>query len=71
MPLKKGSLLLSVSEASQEIFRIASMAPGALLLEAQKEYEVMRERMEHGVPQQCRAAWLGVVVGNTPAIKME
>ncbi|NXG08662.1 VPS16 protein, partial [Sakesphorus luctuosus] len=26
-------------EASQEIFRIASMAPGALLLEAQKEYE--------------------------------
>lgn len=28
------------AEASQEIFRIASMAPGALLLEAQKEYEV-------------------------------
>ncbi|NXM84597.1 VPS16 protein, partial [Oenanthe oenanthe] len=27
------------AEASQEIFRIASMAPGALLLEAQKEYE--------------------------------
>ncbi|NXH92303.1 VPS16 protein, partial [Edolisoma coerulescens] len=27
------------TEASQEIFRIASMAPGALLLEAQKEYE--------------------------------
>ncbi|NXJ37534.1 VPS16 protein, partial [Ciconia maguari] len=26
-------------EASQEIFKIASMAPGALLLEAQKEYE--------------------------------
>ncbi|NWW86486.1 VPS16 protein, partial [Rhynochetos jubatus] len=28
------------AEASQEIFKIASMAPGALLLEAQKEYEV-------------------------------
>ncbi|KAF1658196.1 hypothetical protein FQA23_0008989, partial [Aptenodytes patagonicus] len=28
-----------VREASQEIFKIASMAPGALLLEAQKEYE--------------------------------
>ncbi|NWX10597.1 VPS16 protein, partial [Caloenas nicobarica] len=28
-----------LAEASQEIFRIASMAPGALLLEAQKEYE--------------------------------
>ncbi|NXT33386.1 VPS16 protein, partial [Pelecanoides urinatrix] len=27
------------SKASQEIFKIASMAPGALLLEAQKEYE--------------------------------
>ncbi|NWZ30604.1 VPS16 protein, partial [Asarcornis scutulata] len=27
------------TEASQEIFKIASMAPGALLLEAQKEYE--------------------------------
>ncbi|NWY53083.1 VPS16 protein, partial [Chionis minor] len=27
------------AEASQEIFKIASMAPGALLLEAQKEYE--------------------------------
>ena len=26
--------------ASEEIFKIASMAPGALLLEAQKEYEV-------------------------------
>ncbi|NXE57481.1 VPS16 protein, partial [Casuarius casuarius] len=34
------SLFLSFSaEASQEIFKIASMAPGALLLEAQKEYE--------------------------------
>ncbi|NXX58608.1 VPS16 protein, partial [Scopus umbretta] len=27
------------AEASQDIFKIASMAPGALLLEAQKEYE--------------------------------
>lgn len=27
--------------ASEEIFKIASMAPGALLLEAQKEYEVI------------------------------
>ncbi|NXX18009.1 VPS16 protein, partial [Podargus strigoides] len=36
-----GSLSMSFPcpEASQEIFRIASMAPGALLLEAQKEYE--------------------------------
>ncbi|NXG39772.1 VPS16 protein, partial [Dromaius novaehollandiae] len=34
------SLFLPFSaEASQEIFKIASMAPGALLLEAQKEYE--------------------------------
>ncbi|NWY37388.1 VPS16 protein, partial [Sylvia atricapilla] len=32
-------LLPIPAEASQEIFRIASMAPGALLLEAQKEYE--------------------------------
>ncbi|XP_030921124.1 vacuolar protein sorting-associated protein 16 homolog [Geospiza fortis] len=32
-------MLPDLSEASQEIFRIASMAPGALLLEAQKEYE--------------------------------
>ncbi|XP_057244559.1 vacuolar protein sorting-associated protein 16 homolog, partial [Malurus melanocephalus] len=31
--------VLGVPLASQEIFRIASMAPGALLLEAQKEYE--------------------------------
>ncbi|KAM4672694.1 vacuolar protein sorting-associated protein 16 homolog isoform 2-T2 [Amazona ochrocephala] len=31
--------LQEIPEASQEIFRIASMAPGALLLEAQKEYE--------------------------------
>ncbi|NXN69322.1 VPS16 protein, partial [Himantopus himantopus] len=31
--------LLIFAEASQEIFKIASMAPGALLLEAQKEYE--------------------------------
>uniref|UniRef100_A0ABM5GKT5 Vacuolar protein sorting-associated protein 16 homolog n=1 Tax=Pogona vitticeps TaxID=103695 RepID=A0ABM5GKT5_9SAUR len=31
--------LHEIPEASQEIFRIASMAPGALLLEAQKEYE--------------------------------
>ncbi|NXF94371.1 VPS16 protein, partial [Eubucco bourcierii] len=30
---------LHLAEASQEIFKIASMAPGALLLEAQKEYE--------------------------------
>ncbi|NXA28590.1 VPS16 protein, partial [Ibidorhyncha struthersii] len=30
---------LIFAEASQEIFKIASMAPGALLLEAQKEYE--------------------------------
>ncbi|NXU41520.1 VPS16 protein, partial [Drymodes brunneopygia] len=34
-----GGGLMSLPEASQEIFRIASMAPGALLLEAQKEYE--------------------------------
>lgn len=27
-------------EATEEIFKIASMAPGALLMEAQKEYEV-------------------------------
>ncbi|NXJ71945.1 VPS16 protein, partial [Rostratula benghalensis] len=32
-------LLPTSAEASQEIFKIASMAPGALLLEAQKEYE--------------------------------
>ncbi|NXC41608.1 VPS16 protein, partial [Penelope pileata] len=31
--------LHDIPEASQEIFKIASMAPGALLLEAQKEYE--------------------------------
>ncbi|KYO29943.1 vacuolar sorting-associated protein 16-like protein [Alligator mississippiensis] len=31
--------LHEIPEASQEIFRIASMAPGALLLEAQKQYE--------------------------------
>ncbi|KFP10165.1 Vacuolar protein sorting-associated protein 16, partial [Egretta garzetta] len=31
--------LHEIPGASQEIFRIASMAPGALLLEAQKEYE--------------------------------
>uniref|UniRef100_A0A8D0HLN3 Vacuolar protein sorting-associated protein 16 homolog n=1 Tax=Sphenodon punctatus TaxID=8508 RepID=A0A8D0HLN3_SPHPU len=31
--------LHEIPEASKEIFRIASMAPGALLLEAQKEYE--------------------------------
>ncbi|KFP03155.1 Vacuolar protein sorting-associated protein 16, partial [Calypte anna] len=31
--------LQEIPEPSQEIFRIASMAPGALLLEAQKEYE--------------------------------
>lgn len=29
--------------ASEEIFKIASMAPGALLLEAQKEYEGTEE----------------------------
>ncbi|NXK73564.1 VPS16 protein, partial [Amazona guildingii] len=34
-----GPLCPVPAEASQEIFRIASMAPGALLLEAQKEYE--------------------------------
>ncbi|NWW46578.1 VPS16 protein, partial [Pedionomus torquatus] len=34
------TFLFTISaEASQEIFKIASMAPGALLLEAQKEYE--------------------------------
>ncbi|NWI25854.1 VPS16 protein, partial [Sula dactylatra] len=32
-------LSLGHRQASQEIFKIASMAPGALLLEAQKEYE--------------------------------
>lgn len=31
--------------ASEEIFKIASMAPGALLLEAQKEYEVISEQL--------------------------
>ncbi|XP_061439573.1 vacuolar protein sorting-associated protein 16 homolog isoform X2 [Rhineura floridana] len=31
--------LHEIPEASQEVFKIASMAPGALLLEAQKEYE--------------------------------
>uniref|UniRef100_A0A8C8SA41 Vacuolar protein sorting-associated protein 16 homolog n=1 Tax=Pelusios castaneus TaxID=367368 RepID=A0A8C8SA41_9SAUR len=31
--------LHEIPEASEEIFKIASMAPGALLLEAQKEYE--------------------------------
>lgn len=45
MLLSWGSLLRGFfspvsAEASQEIFKIASMAPGALLLEAQKEYEV-------------------------------
>ncbi|NXG89676.1 VPS16 protein, partial [Stercorarius parasiticus] len=34
-----GRCHLSQALASQEIFKIASMAPGALLLEAQKEYE--------------------------------
>lgn len=31
--------------ASEEIFKIASMAPGALLLEAQKEYEVISKQL--------------------------
>lgn len=31
--------------ASEEIFKIASMAPGALLLEAQKEYEVISRQL--------------------------
>lgn len=35
------------AEASQEIFKIASMAPGALLLEAQKEYEVRHPALLH------------------------
>ncbi|NXW36838.1 VPS16 protein, partial [Phaetusa simplex] len=35
----KGVRIEWAQEASQEIFKIASMAPGALLLEAQKEYE--------------------------------
>ncbi|NXS39235.1 VPS16 protein, partial [Balaeniceps rex] len=35
----KGVRVEQAQEASQEIFKIASMAPGALLLEAQKEYE--------------------------------
>lgn len=35
------------AEASQEIFKIASMAPGALLLEAQKEYEVWHPALLH------------------------
>lgn len=35
------------AEASQEIFKIASMAPGALLLEAQKEYEVWHPVLLH------------------------
>ena len=33
-------LLQEVPSACQDIFKIASMAPGALLLEAHKEYEV-------------------------------
>ncbi|NXC78315.1 VPS16 protein, partial [Anhinga anhinga] len=38
-PLMRFSFPPPSAEASQEIFKIASMAPGALLLEAQKEYE--------------------------------
>ena len=33
-------LLQEVPAACEDIFKIASMAPGALLLEAHKEYEV-------------------------------
>ncbi|KAJ7327284.1 hypothetical protein JRQ81_017043 [Phrynocephalus forsythii] len=39
--------LHEIPEASQEIFRIASMAPGALLLEAQKEYEESQKADEY------------------------
>lgn len=39
--LSRGFFFCFFAEASQEIFKIASMAPGALLLEAQKEYEVL------------------------------
>lgn len=35
-----GHVLCSLVAACEEIFKIASMAPGALLLEAHKEYEV-------------------------------
>lgn len=37
--------LHEVPVASEEIFKIASMAPGALLLEAQKEYEVISRQL--------------------------
>lgn len=35
-----GRILCFLVAACEEIFKIASMAPGALLLEAHKEYEV-------------------------------
>lgn len=43
------------AEASQEIFKIASMAPGALLLEAQKEYEVWHPALLHICLLPCAA----------------
>ncbi|KAI6069782.1 Vacuolar protein sorting-associated protein 16-like protein [Aix galericulata] len=50
--------LHEIPEASQEIFKIASMAPGALLLEAQKEYEVWHTALLHAclLPQPGGAA---------------
>lgn len=46
------------AEASQEIFKIASMAPGALLLEAQKEYEVRPAAPLWVLPAPRRLGWL-------------
>lgn len=46
-PLIMCFFLSPPAEASQEIFKIASMAPGALLLEAQKEYEVRHPALLH------------------------
>lgn len=46
------------AEASQEIFKIASMAPGALLLEAQKEYEVRPAAPLWVLPALRRLGWL-------------
>uniref|UniRef100_A0A674K9T1 Vacuolar protein sorting-associated protein 16 homolog n=1 Tax=Terrapene triunguis TaxID=2587831 RepID=A0A674K9T1_9SAUR len=38
--------LHEIPEASEEIFKIASMAPGALLLEAQREYEKQSQKAD-------------------------
>lgn len=40
-------LLEEVPLVSQDIFKIASMAPGALLLEAHREYEVLSSLLSH------------------------